>query len=81
MVYITMLTILARYLRALNKRCRRGLFNPNLGFNIKKIFIRDIHAKFGIPNSHQSPNIGQNSDRGISGFWISDQIPFEKKFS
>ena len=36
-------------------------------------FIRDIHAKFGIPTLPQSPNIGQNSDRGISNFWISGQ--------
>ena len=33
----------------------------------------DIHAKFGIPTLPQSPNIGQNSDRGISNFWISGQ--------
>ena len=29
----------------------------------------DIRAKFGIPNSPQSPDIGQNSDGGISDFW------------
>ena len=35
--------------------------------------IRDIHAKFGIHNLSQSPDIGQNSDGGISGFRISGQ--------
>ena len=35
--------------------------------------IRDIHAKFGIHNLHQSPDIGQNSDGGISDFRISGQ--------
>ena len=35
--------------------------------------IRDICAKFGIHNSPQSPDIGQNSDRGISDFQISGQ--------
>ena len=36
-------------------------------------FIRDNRAKFGIPNSPQSPDNGQNSDEGISEFQISDQ--------
>ena len=35
--------------------------------------IRDIHAKLGIPNLPQSPNIGEISDRGIPGFRISGQ--------
>ena len=35
--------------------------------------IRDIHAKFGIHNLLQSPDIGQNSDGGISDFQISGQ--------
>ena len=35
--------------------------------------ITDIRAKFGIPNSPQSPDIGQNSDGGISDFRISGQ--------
>ena len=35
--------------------------------------IRDICAKFGIHNSPQSPDIGQNSDGGISDFQISGQ--------
>ena len=34
---------------------------------------RDVHAKFGIIYSPQSPDIGQNSDGGISDFWISGQ--------
>ena len=35
--------------------------------------MRDILAKFGIRNSSQSLEIGQNSDGGISDFWISGQ--------
>ena len=35
--------------------------------------FRDINAKFGTPNSPQSPDIGQNSDGGISDFRISGQ--------
>ena len=35
--------------------------------------IRDIHAKFGIHNLFQSPDIGQNSDGGVSNFRISGQ--------
>ena len=35
--------------------------------------MRNICAKFGIHNSHQSPDIGKNSGRGISDFWISGQ--------
>ena len=35
--------------------------------------IRDIHAKFGIHNLSQSPDIGQNSDGGIFDFRISGQ--------
>ena len=34
---------------------------------------RDICAKIGIPNLTRSPDIGQNSDRGISDFQISSQ--------
>ena len=37
------------------------------------LFIRDIHAKFGIPNLPQSPDFGQNPGKGISDFWISGQ--------
>ena len=35
--------------------------------------IRDILVKFAIHNSSQSPDTGQNSDGGISGFRISGQ--------
>ena len=35
--------------------------------------MRDICAKFGIPNMPQSRGIGQNTDRGISDFQISGQ--------
>ena len=38
---------------------------------IQWYFIRDIRAKFGIFNLSQSPDIGQNSDGGISNFRIS----------
>ena len=38
----------------------------NLAFcSIKLLFIRDIHAKFGIHNSSQSSDMAQNSDEGI----------------
>ena len=33
----------------------------------------DIRAKFGIPNSLQSPDIGRKGDEGISDFHISGQ--------
>ena len=36
--------------------------------SIQNHFIRDIRAKFRISNSLQSPDIGQNSDGGISDF-------------
>ena len=35
--------------------------------------MRDILAKFGIPNLLQSPDTGQNSDKDISDFRISAQ--------
>ena len=47
-------------------------------FRIQKRFSRDILAKFGIPNSPQSPDIVQNSDGGISNFGISDQSLINK---
>ena len=37
-----------------------------------------ICAKFGIPNLPQSPDIGQNSDGGISDFRISGQSLINK---
>ena len=37
------------------------------------IFWAVICPKFGIPNPPQSPDIGKNSDRGISHFLISGQ--------
>ena len=36
--------------------------------------MRNICAKFGIPNLSQSPDIGQNSDGGISDFQFSGQF-------
>ena len=47
-------------------------------FRIQKRFSGDILAKFGIPNSPQSPDIVQNSDGGISNFGISDQSLINK---
>ena len=41
--------------------------------SIQQHFIRDVRAKFGIPYLPQSTDIGQNSDAGISDFWISGQ--------
>ena len=41
--------------------------------SIQEHFIRNILAKFGISNLPQSPDIGQNSDAGISDFQISGQ--------
>ena len=41
--------------------------------SIQQHFIKDIRAKFGIPNLPQSPDIKQNSDKGISDFRISGQ--------
>ena len=41
--------------------------------SIQQHFIKDIRAKFGIPNLPQSPDIRQNSDKGISDFRISGQ--------
>ena len=34
---------------------------------------RGVRAKFGIPYSPQSPDIGENSNKGISDFQISGQ--------
>ena len=36
-------------------------------------FIRDVRAKFGIPNLPHSPDVGQNSEGGISDFCSSSQ--------
>ena len=41
--------------------------------NILLHVIKDVCAKFGIPYLPQSPDIGQNSDEGISDFRISGQ--------
>ena len=41
--------------------------------SIQEHFVWDILAKFGIPDSTQSPDIGQNPDSGISDFRISGQ--------
>ena len=41
--------------------------------SIQYYFIRNIRAKFGIPNLPQYPDIGQNSEGGISDFRISGQ--------
>ena len=36
--------------------------------SIQHQFIRDVRAKFGIPNLPHSPDIGQNSDEVVSDF-------------
>ena len=41
--------------------------------SIQEHSITDITAKFSIHTSPQSPDIGKNSDGGISDFWISGQ--------
>ena len=41
--------------------------------SIQQHFMRDILARFGIPNLPQSPDTGQNLDEGISDFRISGQ--------
>ena len=35
--------------------------------------FHNIRAKFGISNSPQSPDIGQNAEEDIFSFWISGQ--------
>ena len=42
--------------------------------------MRDIRAKFLIHNLPQSPDIGQNSDRGISNFQISGQSLIKENY-
>ena len=42
-------------------------------YSIQWIFIRDTLVKFDNLYLPKSPDIEQNSDRGISNFWISDQ--------
>ena len=42
-------------------------------FSIQLHLLKDVHTKLGIRYSPQSPDIGQNSDGGISDFWISGQ--------
>ena len=37
--------------------------------SIQKTFIRDVRAKFGICNLLHFPDIGQNSDKGLSNNW------------
>ena len=44
-----------------------------LFYSIQQDFIKNVRAKFGIPNLPQSPDIGQGSDEGIYNFWISGQ--------
>ena len=72
--YITTSAVLIRF------------FNPNLGgevaiptfCSIQRLVIRNICAKFGIPNLPQSQDIGQNLDMGISNLWISGQSIINK---
>ena len=48
--------------------------------SIQEHFIRNIRAKFGISNSPQSPDIGQNSNGGIFDFRISGQSLIKENF-
>ena len=49
-------------------------FSLNNSEKVKAVTLTFLrHAKFGILNLPQSPDIGQNSDGGISNFWISGQ--------
>ena len=48
--------------------------------SIQLHFIRNVRAKFAIPNSSYSPDIGQNSDWGISDFRISGQSLIKKNW-
>ena len=43
-------------------------------YSMQWFFFEETPAKFGIPNSSQSPDIGQNSDVSISNLWISGQL-------
>ena len=40
--------------------------------------MKDIHAKFGIPNTPQLSRYWTNWKNGISDFRISGQIPYKK---
>ena len=42
--------------------------------------FRAIHVKFGISNSSPSPNIGQNSDRGISNLQIAGRSLIKENY-
>ena len=42
-------------------------------YSMQWLFFEETPAKFGIPNSSQSPDIGQNSDVSISNLRISGQ--------
>ena len=74
--------------------CVAGLIHPPCWFSLKdsqtvkvvtlafssiqQNFIKSFRAKFGVPNSPLSSDIGQNSDEGVSNFLISGQR-IEKK--
>ena len=49
-------------------------------WSIKQHFIKDIRAKFGILNLPQSPDVGQNSDRGIFDFQITGQSLIKENY-
>ena len=55
------------------KSCDLGVFQ-----RLVTAFNRDIRPKLGIPNWPQSPDIEQNSERGISDFRISGQSFIKK---
>ena len=57
-----------------------SISNININSNIHRNIIRYICAKFGICNLPQSPDIGQNTDVGISKFRISGLSVINKSF-
>ena len=47
---------------------------------IFQYFKRDIRTKFGLPDLPRSPDIGRNSDGGISNFQISGQSLIKENY-
>ena len=56
-----------------------GVLLPSSWFYLNNL-IRDIRAKFGIPNFPQSPDIGQNTDRCISDCQIFGEYFINENF-
>ena len=85
--FVRFISVLIHSIIILCKTYDTKYLNPNLGGRVGLIlppycfcsihqhfiFIKNIRAKFGIPNSPRFLDTEQNSDRGISDFWISDE--------